>query len=101
MDLYCGAIKLTFVMNIIDVTLTLIWPDVTNLHHKQYEYMQHFQMLSQHYQILHEDYAMFAFVALPAVFTVSNPTSTRLPSVVLSNLTRGYKPYCSCLSFNY
>ena len=48
--------------------------------------MQHFQMLSQHYQILYEDYAMFAFVALPAVFTVSNPTSTRLPSVVLSNL---------------
>ena len=46
-------------------------------------------MLSQQYQILHEDYAIFAFVALPAVFTVSNPTSTRLPSVVLSNLSRG------------
>ena len=35
---YCCAIKLTFVMNIIDVTCTLIWPDISNLHHEQYEY---------------------------------------------------------------
>ena len=38
MDPYCCAINLTFDLNIIDVTLTLIWPDISNLHHKQYEY---------------------------------------------------------------
>ena len=39
MDPYYGAIKLTFVMNINNVTLTSIWPDISNLHHKQYKYM--------------------------------------------------------------
>ena len=39
MDPYYGAIKLTFVMNINNVTLTSIWPDISNLRHKQYKYM--------------------------------------------------------------
>ena len=56
MDPYCCAIKLAFDMNIIVVTLTLIWPDQVQICTTNNMSMQHFQMMSQHYQILHEEF---------------------------------------------